>query len=126
MTEHIVATYETQAAADAAARELQDAGFPASAIRQYKADAGARAVSSERTTETASSSGGGFWAWLLGEENAQTTRTAYPREEEWYGRRAEAGDTILIVSVTDEPLAETSVALRRDRLIVDVVALCDL
>jgi hypothetical protein len=27
---------------------------------------------------------------------------------------------------TCEPLAETSVALQRDRLIVDVVALCDL
>ena len=52
--------------------------------------------------ETTSSSGGGFWAWLLGEEGAQTTRTAYPREEEWYGRRIAGGDTILIVSVTDD------------------------
>jgi len=36
MTEHIVAVFDTEAAAEAASRELQEAGFPASAIRRYQ------------------------------------------------------------------------------------------
>ena len=100
MTEHIVAIFNTQQAADAAARELEDAGFPASAIRRYKADgSGGAERHAETTTET--TSGGGFWAWLLGEEGPQT-RTAYPRDDEWYERRAGAGDTVLSVTVTDD------------------------
>jgi uncharacterized protein (TIGR02271 family) len=101
MTEHIVAIFNTQDAADAAARELEHAGFPASAIRRYKADSsdGAELAHAENTTET--TSGGGFWAWLLGEEGPQT-RAAYPREEEWYDRRAGAGDTVLSLTVIDD------------------------
>ena len=103
MTEHIVATFNTQEAADEAARELENAGFPASAIRQYKAANSGEAgrTSYESPTETTASSGGGFWAWLLGEEGPQT-RTVHPRDEEWYNRRAGAGDTVLSVAVTDD------------------------
>ena len=103
MTEHIVATFSTHEAADEAARELENAGFPASAIRQYKAANSGEAgrTSYESTTETTASSGGGFWAWLLGEEGPQT-RTVHPRDEEWYNRRAGAGDTVLSVAVTDD------------------------
>jgi uncharacterized protein (TIGR02271 family) len=103
MTEHIVATFSTQQAADEAARELENAGFPASAIRQYQAGnkgEGGR-TSYEITTESTASDGGGFWAWLLGEEGPQT-RTANPRDDEWYNRRTGAGDTVLSVAVTDD------------------------
>ena len=36
MAEHIVAIFDTEAAADAAARDLEAAGIPASAIRRYR------------------------------------------------------------------------------------------
>ena len=101
MTEHIVAIFNTQQAADAAARDLENAGFPASSIRRYKAESavGSEGAHAETTTETAG--GGGFWAWLLGEEGPQT-RTEYSRDDEWYDRRAGAGDTVLSVALTDD------------------------
>lgn len=103
MTEHVVATFSTQQAAGSAAQELENAGFPASAIRQYQGGnrGGSGRTSFETATETTASSGGGFWAWLLGEEGPQT-RTAHPCDEEWYDRRAGAGDTVLSVAVTDD------------------------
>ena len=103
MTEHVVATFSTQQAAGSAAQELENAGFPASAIRQYQGGnrGGSGRTSFETATETTDSSGGGFWAWLLGEEGPQT-RTAHPCDEEWYDRRAGAGDTVLSVAVTDD------------------------
>jgi uncharacterized protein (TIGR02271 family) len=103
MTEHIVATFTTQQAADAAVHELEDAGFPTSGIRRYRAEGGGAASrAAETTTATTSSTGGGFWAWLLGEEGTQTTRNAYPTDEEWYARRAGAGDTVVSVTVTED------------------------
>jgi len=110
MTEHIVAIFNTQQAADAAARELEDVGFPASAIRRYKADGsgGAERIHAETTTET--TSGSGFWAWLLGEEGPQT-QAAYPRDEEWYERRAGAGDTVLSVAVADDSRIHEAMAI---------------
>ena len=38
MTEHVVAVFDTENAADAAARELENAGISASAIRRYRPD----------------------------------------------------------------------------------------
>ena len=38
MTEHVVAVFDTENAADAAARELENAGIATSAIRRYRPD----------------------------------------------------------------------------------------
>jgi uncharacterized protein (TIGR02271 family) len=105
MAEHIVAIFSTESAAAAAALDLENAGFSASAIRRYSPNT--EGVSSDtsvsRTTELTSSGGGGFWAWLLGEEpSVETTRARYPRDEEIYERRAHAGETILSVTVYDD------------------------
>ena len=95
MTEHIVAVFNSESAADAAARDLEQAGIPAPAIRRYSPAA------SDRYAGSSTSSGGGFWAWLLGEEPATgTTRSLY-RDEEFYKRRAQAGESVLSVRVDD-------------------------
>ena len=95
MTEHIVAVFDSESAADAAARDLEQAGIPAPAIRRYSPAA------SDRYTGSSTPSGGGFWAWLLGEEPATgTTRSLY-RDEEFYKRRAQAGESVLSVRVDD-------------------------
>ena len=95
MTEHIVAVFNSESAADAAARDLEQADIPASAIRRYSPAA------SDRYAGSSTSSGGGFWAWLLGEEPATgTTRSLY-RDEEFYKRRAQAGESVLSVRVDD-------------------------
>jgi len=49
---------------------------------------------------TSGGTGGGFWAWLLGEEGPQPTRSTYPHDDAWYGQRA--GGTVLAVSVEDD------------------------
>ena len=56
----------------------------------------------ETTGRTTSSTGGGFWAWLLGEEPTETTRSAYPRDEEWYDPRVQAGNMVLSVMVHED------------------------
>ena len=96
MTEHIVAVFNSESVADAAARDLEQAGIPAPAIRRYSPAA------SDRYAGSSTSSGGGFWAWLLGEEPATgTTRSLY-RDEEFYKRRAQAGESVLSVRVDDD------------------------
>ena len=53
--------------------------------------------------ESTSSTSGGFWAWLLGEEpSIETTRGLVPRDEETYERRAHAGKTVLGVIINDD------------------------
>ena len=96
MTEHIVAVFNSESAADAAARDLEQADILASAIRRYSPPA------SDRYAGSSTSSGGGFWAWLLGEEPAkETTRSLY-RDEEFYKRRAQVGESVLSVRVDDD------------------------
>lgn len=56
MTEHIVAVFNSESAADAAARDLEQADIPASAIRRYNPAA------SDRYAGSSTSSGGGFSA----------------------------------------------------------------
>ena len=70
MTEHIVAIFDTEAAAEAAARDLEAAGIPASAVRRYRPNAEDGMAADGAASSTTSSSTGGFWAWLLGEEPA--------------------------------------------------------
>ncbi len=103
MTEHIVAVFDTAAAAEAATRDLQAAGFNASAIRRYRQEGSERPAARSRDNSTEStSSSGGFWEWLLGEEATQTTRSAYPPDEEWFDRRANSGNTVLSVRVEED------------------------
>jgi uncharacterized protein (TIGR02271 family) len=112
MAEHIVATFDSENAADAAARDLEGAGVPASAIRRYRSEGAVADRSAQRTTETTSSTGGGFWAWLWGEERStETTRSAYPRDDEWYDRRAQAGNTVLGVMVHDDSQIHQAVTI---------------
>jgi hypothetical protein len=104
MREHVVAVFDTAKDADAAARELENAGISPSAIRRYRPDQRATDTSLGRTTEaTSASGGGGFWAWLLGEEPAaDPTRSAHPHDEEWYDRRAHAGNSVLSVMIHND------------------------
>src|ERR1700712_2492469 len=107
MAEHIVALFETESAAGAAERDLAAAGIPSSAMRRYTpnemADLEPEHVVADDKTETTHSSGGGFWAWLWGEEtDTSTTRSAYANEGEIYDRRARAGNSVLSVMLHDE------------------------
>jgi uncharacterized protein (TIGR02271 family) len=107
MTEHIVAIFETDSAADAAARDLENEGIASSAIRRYRQ--GTTGTSYNSTAETPSH-GGGFWAWLLGEEDGvDAKRAMYPRDHEVYERGVSAGNAVLSVTVLDE--AEASQAM---------------
>jgi uncharacterized protein (TIGR02271 family) len=101
MAEHIVAVFETEAAAAAATQSLQSAGIPLSAIRQY-AGPGRGGHEIEPAAQTSTHpSGGGFWAWLFGEEStSETTRSAYTHDT--YDRRASAGNVVLTVTVDDD------------------------
>ncbi len=101
MAEHIVAIFTTDAAADAAARDLETAGIPSSAIRRYRPHAEGSAPGTTSSSET-TSTGGGFWAWLLGEEsNTETSGSYYPRDEEQYVRGARAGNAVVNVVLED-------------------------
>jgi uncharacterized protein (TIGR02271 family) len=113
MTEHIVAVFETEAAADAAARDLEDSGIPRSAIRRYKPQTVAGAETySDPGYSSESSRGGGFWAWLLGEESGvESTRSLYPEDEELYERGVHAGRTVLGVMLHDDSQIHQAVTI---------------
>jgi len=103
MIEHIVAMFNTDAAADAAARDLEAAGIPASSIRRYRPHSGdgMAPVTPASGTES-TSTGGGFWSWLLGEEpGTETAHSYYPRDEERYVRGARAGNAVVSVVLED-------------------------
>ncbi len=108
MTEHIVAVYKTEADATAAARSLESLGIPPSAIRQYAEAIHAKAEPVEHTS--AHTSGGGFWAWLFGDESMmETTRSMYT--DDIYDRRVAAGNAVISVTVHDSKIHETISAL---------------
>jgi hypothetical protein len=93
MTEHIVAVFETERAAEAATESLRNAGIPSSAIRRYASSGVDRqAVPTEQTlTHTYH---GGFWSWLFGENSTtETTRSNYA--DNLYDRRASAGNVVV-------------------------------
>ncbi len=104
MTEHIVAVFETQMAAEAAAQGLRDIGIPASAIRQYASGGGNGGIGGHVTPVEQTSthaSGGGFWSWLFGDDTtSETTHSAYSGDA--YDRRALAGNVVVSVSVDDD------------------------
>jgi uncharacterized protein (TIGR02271 family) len=108
MTEHIVAVYETEAHATAAARSLESLGIPPTAIRQYAETVPAKTEPVEHTSTH--TSGGGFWAWLFGDESmTETTRSMYT--DDMYDRSASAGNVVLSVTVHDTKIHETIAAL---------------
>src|SRR4051794_41225990 len=95
-SETIAAVFDTAAKADAAIRDLQDAGVPSSSIKHY-------AKAETTTSDSASSSAGqaqGFWAWLLGEEGASSyDRTLYDRTIENGG----TGVTLIVDQKEGDP-----------------------
>lgn len=112
MAEHIVAIFETDAAADAAARDLEAANIPASAIRRYRPDADEAIAAGGADRSTTSATRGGFWAWLLGEEpTADVTQSYYPRDEERYVQSARSGNAVLGVVLQDDSLIHRVVTI---------------
>src|SRR5258708_3999398 len=115
MTEHIVALFETESAAAAAERDLEGAGISTSVIRRYM-PAEMEKLESESTiagaTETSHPSGGGFWAWLWGEDtDTATTRSTYSTDGDVYDRQARAGNTVLSVMLDDDSLIHQTVTI---------------
>lgn len=62
MSETFVAVFDTSPQAEAAIRELESAGVPASTIRQYSLDD----IGYERHGSASQTPHQGFWSWLLG------------------------------------------------------------
>jgi uncharacterized protein (TIGR02271 family) len=115
LTEHIVALFRTESAAAAAERDLEGVGIPTSVMRRYT-PAEMEKLGPESSvagaTETGHSSGGGFWAWLWGEDtDTATTRSAYSTDGDVYDRRARAGDTVLSVMLSDDSLIHQAVTI---------------
>jgi len=122
MTEHIVAVFETQMAAEAAVQGLRDVGIPTSAIRQYASGGGAGGVGGEVTPIEQTSthtSGGGFWSWLFGENGtSETTHSAYSGDV--YDRRASAGNAVVSVSVDDDAKIHQAIAALEAHSPIDI------
>ena len=107
MTEHIVALFASASAADAASRDLANAGIPETAIRRYSADKSPSFASSENTSST-----GGFWAWLLGEEDGiDAQRARYPNDQDAWDRNVQGDNCALSVTCSDQSLAERAATI---------------
>ena len=101
MAEHIVAVFETEAAAAAAEQSLQNVGIPTSVIRRYASSELGREESVPVEQTSTHTSGGGFWSWLFGEDStSETARSMYTHDV--YDRRAAAGNVVLSVIVDDD------------------------
>jgi len=112
MAEHIVAVFQSSATAMNASRELEAAGIPAAAIRTYAQGGGAASGASDTvvTGGAEHSTGGGFWAWLLGDEPAADTSSSY-RSSDVYDRQARSGNTVLSVDLRDDSLIHTAMSI---------------
>jgi uncharacterized protein (TIGR02271 family) len=109
MLEHIVALFEADSAADAAARDLENEGIATSAIRRYRQET---KDASESAIAGYPSHGGGFWAWLLGEEDGvDAKRAKYPLDHEVYERGVTAGNAVISVTVLDEAEADRAITI---------------
>lgn len=106
MSEHIVAVFDNDAAASAAARELEGAGIPASAVRKYSASEAGSTGTTQATptsgTTTGRQSGSGFWGWLMGEEGPATTTSSHEADRDVYDRRVGAGNVVLSITLNDD------------------------
>lgn len=106
MQEHIVALFETYDKAVSAAQALEGIGIPASAIRRYAAEEANQTIRRPEHDRA----GGGFWAWLLGEEGPPVTyATEHDRDGQFYEQRVSQGHTVLAVTVADDTLIHRAV-----------------
>ena len=97
--ETIVAIYDTAAHADAAVRDLHDAGVLPDAISRHAAETGATATSEAPVREH------GFWSSLFGTEPDHDTTV--------YDRSLETGSSIVSVRVPAEHVARVTDILDR-------------
>jgi uncharacterized protein (TIGR02271 family) len=112
MAEHIVAIFNSEGAAEAAVRDLEQAGISASAIRRYRSTAAsAGSENSGAVSPTGHSSTGGFWAWLLGEEPGAETTRSLSLDEQAYEQHAQAGKAVISVLVEDDTKIHQAVTL---------------
>jgi uncharacterized protein (TIGR02271 family) len=119
VSEHIVAVFDNDAAASAAARELEGAGISASAIRKYSASEAGSAGTTQGTytsgattgTTTERQSGSGFWAWLLGEEGPATNTSSYEADRDIYDRRVGAGNVVLSITLNDDSQIQRAMSI---------------
>lgn len=103
-SETVVAVFDTAANADAAVRDLENAGIPSNSIKRYDksfAPSGGTGTASYSSGQT-----GGFWAWLLGEEG--TSSSTYDRS--LYERTVESGGTVVTV-IVDENEADRVISV---------------
>src|SRR4051812_48034772 len=95
-SETIVAVFDTAANADAAIRDLENAGVPSPSIKRYaKGD-----TTAGDSTSYSAGQPQGFWAWLLGEED---TSSSYDRT--LYNQSIESGGTVVTVIVDQNEAA---------------------
>src|SRR3954470_14104264 len=113
MAEHIVAVFDSEGAAEAAVRDLEQAGISTSAIRSYRSTAtsAGNENSGAISPATGNSSSGGFWSWLLGEEPGAETTRSQSRDDHAYEQHARAGKTVLSVMVEDETRIHQAITL---------------
>src|SRR6185437_10587261 len=112
MAEHIVAVFNSEGAAEAAVRDLEQAGISTSAIRRYRSTAtSAGTENSGGVSPTGHSSTGGFWAWLLGEEPGAETTRSLSLDEQAYEQHAHAGKAVVSVMVEDDAKIHEAVTL---------------
>src|SRR5690348_3719946 len=116
MAEHIVAVFASEGAADAAARDLEQAGVSTSAVRRFQSTAmsAGNESSSSVMPATNTSSNGGFWSWLLGEEPTPGATRSMSWDERAYEQQVQqvqAGKTVLSVLVEDDAKIHQAITL---------------
>jgi uncharacterized protein (TIGR02271 family) len=113
MAEHIVAVFDSEGAAEAAVRDLEQAGISTSAIRRYRSTAtsAGNENSGAISRATGHSSTGGFWAWLLGEEPGAETSRSLSLDEQAYEQHVQAGKAVISVLVEDDAKIHQAVTL---------------
>ena len=118
MSEHIVAVFQTNEEASAAVAELETAGIPASAIRQYASN-GSVQEEVEPATDTSTHKSGGFWSWLFGDES-ETMRSTHATDADAYDRRTAAGNVAVSVTVADDSKIHQAIAALEAHHPVDI------
>jgi stress response protein YsnF len=117
MQEVLVAVFDSPAHTQRAVQALKGGGIPDTAIRSYEtadASSSTAAAASGRTMQPARTEPGtGFWAWLTGEETASEA-SGYEQHAGAYDRAAQAGKTVLAVTV-DEQQARTALEILTDQ-----------
>ena len=100
----IVADFDSPSAAEAAIRDLENAGIPSAGIKSYTKDEPAYQEYRTRQHERQ----GGFWSWLFGEEPNQTQEYAA------YDTSLASGHTVVTVTV-DELHADAVMGILNQR-----------